>query len=107
MNAVGCCGMQLYRYGQTVSLTFQDPGATTLPRSTYDKIAANVANGRLHTLCLLDIKMRERTVENLLRDRPIYEPPRFMTVAQGATLLMTMEAKVSPRQTTRVATEMV
>lgn len=37
-------------------------------------------------------QMRERTVENLLRNRPIYEPPRFMTVAQAATLLMKMEA---------------
>lgn len=89
MNAVGCCGMQLYRFGQTVSLTFLEEvcvlhngciglsmnsrcfssfffflkGSKVLPRSTYDKIAGNVNNGRLHTLCLLDIKMRERTVE--------------------------------------------
>lgn len=32
--------------------------------------------------------------QNLLRNRPIYEPPRFMTIAQAATLLMQMEAEV-------------
>ena len=40
MNAAGCCGLQLYRFGQTVSITFQE--GTVLPRSTYDKIGTNV-----------------------------------------------------------------
>ena len=53
LNAAGCCGLQLYRFGQTVSVTF--PEGSVLPRSTYDKIAVNCA-ARLHTLCLLDIK---------------------------------------------------
>jgi diphthine synthase len=54
MNAAGCCGLQLYRFGQTVSITFQE--GSVLPRSTYDKIAVNFA-AKLHTLCLLDIKV--------------------------------------------------
>ncbi len=66
MNAAGCCGLQLYRMGHTVSITFLE--GTVLPRSTYDKIAQNAAVG-LHTLCLLDIKVKEQTVENLLKVR--------------------------------------
>jgi diphthine synthase len=54
INAAGCCGLQLYRFGQTVSITFQE--GSVLPRSTYDKISANHAV-KLHTLCLLDIKV--------------------------------------------------
>lgn len=89
MNAAGCCGLQLYRFAQTVSITFME--GTVLPRSTYDKIAANKKTGNLHTLCLLDIKMKEQTMENLLRGNKIYEPPRFMSCAQAATLLIRME----------------
>lgn len=65
MNAIGCCGLQLYRFGQTVSITFLE--GQTLPKSTYDKISSNKKNGNLHTLCLLDIKMKEQTIENLLK----------------------------------------
>jgi diphthine synthase len=58
MNAAGCCGLQLYRFGQTVSITFLE--GTVLPKSTYDKIGANKKAGLLHTLCLLDIKVKEQ-----------------------------------------------
>ncbi|KAJ2843509.1 diphthine synthase, partial [Coemansia erecta] len=47
----------------------------------------------LHTLCLLDIKVREQSIENLMRDRPIYEPPRYMTVNQAAEQLIEVEDK--------------
>jgi diphthine synthase len=50
MNAVGICGLQLYRYGQTVSLCFWTENWK--PDSYYDKIKENRALG-LHTLCLL------------------------------------------------------
>lgn len=42
---------------------------------------AQCAQG-LHTLCLLDIKVREPSLESLARGRPHYEPPRYMTAAQ-------------------------
>ena len=32
--------------------------------------------------------MKEQTVENMMRKRPIYEPPRFMKVHQAAEILM-------------------
>ena len=50
MNAVGCCGLQLYNFGRTVSIVFFTD--TWRPDSFYDKIATNSAAG-MHTLCLL------------------------------------------------------
>lgn len=76
LNAVGCCGLQLYNYGETVSICMWNDNWQ--PDSFMDKILANLKNG-LHTLCLLDIKMKEQTVENMMRGRKIYEPPRFLS----------------------------
>eukprot|EP01043_Picozoa_sp_COSAG02_P076804 COSAG02_NODE_16501_length_1078_cov_3.459653_1_plen_100_part_10 len=63
MNAIGCCGLQLYNYGQAVSICFfRGPGTlwpdepSWRPDSFYEKVAANRQLG-LHTLCLLDIKV--------------------------------------------------
>ena len=50
MNAVGAAGLQLYRYGEAVSIVFFTE--TWRPDSFYDKIASNRRIG-LHTLCLL------------------------------------------------------
>ncbi|CAH8875509.1 unnamed protein product [Trichobilharzia szidati] len=75
ITAVGCCGLQLYNFGITVSIPLWDEFGR--PESFFDKILKNLRNG-FHTLCLLDIKVKERTLENLLRDRKIFEPPRFM-----------------------------
>jgi len=76
MNAVGCCGLQLYSFGETVSIPFWTDNWK--PDSFYSKIAANKERG-LHTLCLLDIKVKEQSDENLARGRKIFEPPRFMS----------------------------
>jgi len=81
MNAIGCCGLQLYNFGETVSVVFWTD--SWKPESFYDKIAKNRRNG-FHTLCLLDIKVKEQSVENLLRGRKIFEPPRFMSVQTAA-----------------------
>lgn len=64
LNSVGCCGLQLYSFGEVVSITFWTD--EWRPDSFYDKIAKNRERG-LHTLCLLDIKVKEQTVENLIR----------------------------------------
>lgn len=90
MNAVGACGLQLYRYGEAVSVPFFTEGWR--PDSFYGKIAANAKNG-LHTLCLLDIKVKEPDLAQLARGRTVYEPPRFMTVAQAAAQLIEVEEK--------------
>ena len=64
MNAVGACGLQLYNFGQTVSLVFFTD--TWKPDSFYDRVKENVDLG-LHTLVLLDIKVKEQSEENLAR----------------------------------------
>ena len=50
MNAVSCCGLQLYRFGETVSIPFWTDDWK--PDSFIDKIEYNLERG-LHTLCLL------------------------------------------------------
>eukprot|EP01084_Bolivina_argentea_P217349 369047_1 len=77
MNAVSCCGLQLYSFGATVSIPFWTD--KWKPFSFYDKIKKNKNIG-LHTLCLLDIKVKEISETNLLQGINKYEPPRFMTI---------------------------
>uniref|UniRef100_A0A673B151 diphthine methyl ester synthase n=1 Tax=Sphaeramia orbicularis TaxID=375764 RepID=A0A673B151_9TELE len=74
MNAVGCCGLQLYNFGETVSLVFWTD--SWKPESFYDKICKNRKSG-LHTLGFL-----KQSVQMFVsRGKKIYEPPRFMTVS--------------------------
>jgi diphthine synthase len=65
LNAVGEVGLELYRFGRTVSIPYWLPGFE--PTSFLPGIRENRERG-LHTLCLLDIKMDEG---------------RVMTVAEG------------------------
>lgn len=88
MNAVAACGLQLYRFGQAVSLCFWTD--TWRPDSFYDRVATNARDG-LHTLCLLDIKVKEPSEESLARGKPVYLPPRFMTANQAARQLLQVE----------------
>lgn len=90
MNAVGACGLQLYNFGQTVSLVFFTD--TWKPESFYEKILENRRLG-LHTLLLLDIKVKEQSIENMARGRLIYEPPRYMSIATAAQQLLEIEEK--------------
>ncbi|KAH3832160.1 diphthine methyl ester synthase-like [Dreissena polymorpha] len=85
LNAIGCCGLQLYNFGETVSIVFWDE--SWRPESFYDKIGANL-NRRMHSLCLLDIKVKEQSIENLMKGRKIFEPPRYMSVKQAAEQLL-------------------
>lgn len=64
MNAAGACGLQLYNFGHTVSLVFFTE--TWKPDSFYDRIKENADLG-MHTLLLLDIKVKEQSEENLAR----------------------------------------
>ncbi|KAL9395546.1 hypothetical protein Peur_009799 [Populus x canadensis] len=88
MNAVGICGLQLYRYGETISIPFFT--YTWKPDSFYEKIQRNRELG-LHTLCLLDIKVKEPTWESLCRGKKLYEPPRFMTINTAIEQLLEIE----------------
>lgn len=90
MNAVGCCGLQLYRFGQTVSVCFWSDDWK--PKSYYPKIKLNQQNN-MHTLVLLDIKVKERSLENIIKGRNIFEPPRFMTINQCVEQLLQVESE--------------
>lgn len=85
MNAIGCCGLQLYQFGETISIPYWTD--TWQPDSFYDKIDANRKHG-LHTLCLLDIKVKEPTLESLMKKKREYMPPRFMSVSEAADQLL-------------------
>jgi len=88
MSAIGATGLQLYNFGQTVSMVFFLDNWK--PSSFYDRIAENRQIG-LHTLVLLDIKVKEQSIENMARGRKIYEPARYMTVAQCASQMLETE----------------
>lgn len=55
MGAVASCGLQLYSFGYTVSVPLFE--GEWRPDSFYGKIKYN-RDGGMHTLCLLDIKVR-------------------------------------------------
>ncbi|KAJ5578399.1 Diphthine methyl ester synthase [Penicillium hispanicum] len=88
MSGIGCTGLQLYNFGQTVSMVFFTENWK--PSSFYDRVRENAQTG-LHTLVLLDIKVKEQSMENLARGRRIFEPPRYMTVAQCAAQMLETE----------------
>uniref|UniRef100_A0A2P2IT36 diphthine methyl ester synthase n=1 Tax=Rhizophora mucronata TaxID=61149 RepID=A0A2P2IT36_RHIMU len=90
MNAVGICGLQLYRYGETVSVPFFTDDWR--PDSFYDKVSRNRDVG-LHTLCLLDIQVKEPSWESLSRGRKKYEPPRYMTIKTAIEQLLEVEQR--------------
>lgn len=50
MNAISCCGLQLYTFGETISIPYWSDNWQ--PDSFYDRIDSNMKRG-LHTLCLL------------------------------------------------------
>ncbi|KAI4866077.1 Diphthine synthase [Hypoxylon rubiginosum] len=88
MSGIGATGLQLYNFGQTVSMVFFLENWR--PASFYDRIKENRGIG-LHTLVLLDIKVKEQSLENMARGRKIYEPPKYMTVGQCAQQMLEIE----------------
>lgn len=90
LNAVGVVGLELYKYGKTTSIVFEDKN--WLPETPYDVIKQNQSQGS-HTLCLLDIKTAEPTKEDILRDRNKPQESKFMTVNQAIEVLLKIEEK--------------
>ena len=64
MSSVAACGLQLYSFGPTISVPFWTD--KWRPDSYYDKLKLNLSHGQ-HTLCLLDIKVKEQSEENLIK----------------------------------------
>ena len=90
MNAIGACGLQLYNFGQAVSIVFFTEDWR--PDSFYNKIMENRRIG-LHTLLLLDIKVKEPNIKEMMRGRIVYDPPRYMSVATCCQQLLEIEEK--------------
>ena len=66
LTAIGATGLSLYNFGQTISLPLFTP--TWRPTSFYDKIGENSRLG-LHSLLLLDIKVKEPDWDALIRGK--------------------------------------
>ena len=66
------------------------------PDSFYSRIASNRKQG-LHTLCLLDIKVKEPTLESLARGKKVYEPARYMSIKTAIEQLLEVEEKLQVR----------
>lgn len=88
MGAAGSCGLQLYNFGHTVSIPFFDD--KWRPTSFYPKIKYNRMGG-MHTLCLLDIKVKEPDFEAMMKGKTKFLPPRFMSVQCAAEQLIEAE----------------
>eukprot|EP00605_Chrysophyceae_sp_TOSAG23-4_P000591 GSChrysophyteH1.ASY1.ANO1.668.1 assembled CDS len=61
MGASASCGLQLYQFGYCVSIPLFE--GSWRPESFYDRIKYN-KDGGMHTLCLLDIKVKEPDYAN-------------------------------------------
>jgi diphthine methyl ester synthase len=90
MGAVASCGLQLYQFGYTVSIPLFE--GEWRPDSFYDRIKYNQGGG-MHTLCLLDIKVKEPDFESMCMGKMRFLPPRFMTVNTAIHQLLEVEDK--------------
>lgn len=90
MNAIGETGLELYKFGKTTSIVFDDNN--WLPETPYNSIKENLERG-LHTLCLLDIKVAEPSPENIRKGINKPEPSRFMTIQKAIEILKKIEEK--------------
>lgn len=92
LTGIGATGLSLYNFGQTISMVFFTDDWR--PTSFYTRLAENVRLG-LHTLVLLDIKVKEPNLELLARRGKIVNlPPRYMTVSQCAEQLIGVEEEL-------------
>jgi len=85
INAIGSCGLQLYHFGEIVSIVFWTD--EWKPTSFLDKIIEN-RRRKLHTLCLLDIKIKEQDDASFMKKIKTYLPPRFMSASQAAQQIL-------------------
>ena len=74
----GATGLQVYKIGRIVTITFPYPEYNFYPYSSIEKICENIKHG-LHTIALLDLKVEE---------------DRAMTVAEAAELLLKLGSQV-------------
>jgi diphthine synthase len=89
LTGVSVAGLSLYHYGQTTSMVFFTD--EWRPQSFYDRLLENHSIG-LHSLILLDIKVKEMDMTLLARTGKVkYDPPRYMSVAQCVSQMLEVE----------------
>lgn len=88
LNAIGITGLQLYKFGKTSSIVF--PEEDWLPETPYDVVKQN---NELHTLLLLDIKVKEPSKDDIKKSNDQVMPSKFMTIKEAIKTLLTIENK--------------
>lgn len=90
LNAIGIVGLELYKFGKTTSIVF--PLDNWKPETHYNVLKENQKMG-LHTLALLDIKVKEPSPEDIKKGNNNPLPERYMTVSEGIQSLLDIEEK--------------
>lgn len=75
MNAVGITGLELYKFGKTTSIPFEEKNFQ--PETPYNAVKENKKSG-LHTLLLLDLRPNEN---------------KYMTINQAIEYLLKLESR--------------
>uniref|UniRef100_A0AC35UAU3 Diphthine methyl ester synthase n=1 Tax=Rhabditophanes sp. KR3021 TaxID=114890 RepID=A0AC35UAU3_9BILA len=101
MNAVGCTGLQLYNFGETVSFCFWTE--TSKPISYFDKVILNLERNQ-HTLCLLDIKTNEINLEQMMKGKLVRNPPQYMTASEASSQILEAYPLLRERDTQNLLT---
>lgn len=92
MNVMGSFGLYSYNFGMTVSIPFYLDDWK--PTSFYLKIHQNYIN-KMHTLCLLDIRVKEVSKDTIFAAQKVYEDERFMSPNEALTQLLHCEAEMN------------
>jgi diphthine synthase len=87
---IGSIGLFSYSFGRVVSIPFFEENWK--PTSFYEKIFLNYKEN-LHTLCLLDLRVREPKKEYRLKDSKEYDEPRYMSPNLALSQIMECRGK--------------
>ncbi len=98
MNAIGATGLQVYRFGETVSIPYFQ--GSWRPYSFLPKVKNNLEKN-YHTLVLLDIRVREVSNENLAKGKEVFDPPHFMRIHEAVQQLLEAEENLKIGALTR------
>ena len=76
------------QHTHTVTSTSTSPSPPPQPSPQYPSPAPLTHTPHPHSFT--DIKMKEQSVEDMMKGRKVFQPPRFMTVPQAAEQLLTV-----------------
>lgn len=90
INAVSCTGLEIYKFGRTVSIPFFTD--SWHPSSFLSKTRENYEKG-MHTLLLLQMNTKELNIPAMLRGIDKYDPPTYMYNPLAARQCLTVLAE--------------